>query len=104
MHAGRELPSVNLFTGASVDVWQTLGEDLVQSKWAVSTRRLYQGWLESFLVFCKWCEVEPLPIDPGVLRDWLTRIAMRYASGTVQIAASAIIGFWAINNFRNPLT
>ena len=103
VHAGRELPSVNLFTGASVDVWQTLGDDLVQSKWATSTRRLYQGWLESFLVFCTFCSVQPLPIDPGVLKDWLTRVAMGFASGTVQIAASAIIGFCLLNNVKNPL-
>ena len=103
-HAGRELPSVNIFTGASVDVWQTLGEDLAQSKWAVSTRRLYQGWLSAFLVFCDWCAVPALPIEPSVLRDWLTRVAASYASGTVQIAASAVIGFCLLNNFANPLT
>ena len=45
-----------------------------------------------------------LPIVPEVLRDWLTRVAANYASGTVQIAASAIIGFCALNNFANPLT
>ena len=103
VQAGRELPDVRVFTGASVDVWETLGEDLTQSRWATSTRRLYQGWLSAFLVFCSTCTVEPLPIDPFVLRDWLTRLATNYASGTVQIAASAVIGFCALNNFPNPL-
>ena len=101
--AGREMPDVMVFTGASVDVWETLGEDLTQSRWATSTRRFYQGWLSAFLLFCSACSVEPLPIDPFVLRDWLTRLATNYASGTVQIAASAVIGFCALNNFKNPL-
>ena len=101
--AGWELPDVMVFTGESVDVWETLGEDLTQSRWATSTRRLYQGWLSAFLLFCSACSVEPLPIDPFVLRDWLTRLATNYASGTVQIAASAVIGFCALNNFKNPL-
>lgn len=103
-HAGRELPNVNIFTGASVDVWQTLGDDLTQSNWAVSTRRLYQGWLRAYLLFCDWCSSPALPVVPIVLRDWLTRVAANYASGTVQIAASAVIGFCALNNFANPLT
>ena len=75
------LPSVNIFTGASVDVWQTLGDDLMQSSWAVSTRRLYQGWLRAYVIFCDWCASPALPVVPIVLRDWLTRIAANYASG-----------------------
>ena len=103
VHAGHEMLDVRVFTGASVDVWETLGDDLMQSRWATSTRRLYQGWLTAFLLFCSACAVEPLPIEPFVLRDWLTRLATNYASGTVQIAASAVIGFCAMNNFKNPL-
>ena len=87
MHAGRELPDVRLFTGASVDVWEALGEDLSQSKWSTNTRRLYQGWLSAYLVFCAFCGVPPLPVDPAVLRDWLTRLTANFAYGSVQIAA-----------------
>ena len=103
VHAGRDMPDVRCFTGASVDVWETLADDLTQSRWAPSTRSLYQGWLRAFLLFCNVCRVESLPIDPWVFREWLTRIATNYAHGTVQIAASAVIGFCAMNNFKNPL-
>ena len=91
------------FTGASVDVWESLGEDLCQSKWSTNTRRLYQGWLSAYLVFCTFCDVPALPVDPAVLRDWLTRLTANFAYGSVQIAASAVIGFAALNNFKNPV-
>lgn len=103
MHAGRELPNVRLFTGASVDVWETLGDDLSQSRWSTNTRRLYQGWLSAYLVFCEFCNVLALPVDPVVLRDWLTRLSANFAYGSVQIAASAVIGFCALNNVKNPV-
>ena len=103
VHAGRELPSVQYFVGASVNVWACLGDDLSQSNWATSTRRLYQGWLSAFLIFCEYCGVAPLPVDPSVLRDWLTRLTSSFAYGSVQIAASAVIGFCALNNFKNPV-
>ena len=101
--AGREMPDVSMFVGASVDVWATLTDELVQSKWAPGTRALYQGWLAAFLVFCAWCSVAPLPINPHVLSNFITRVAVNYCYSTVQVAASAVIGFCLMNNFEHPL-
>ena len=101
-HVGRNMSDVRSFVGNSVDVWATLSEDLVQSNWAASTRRQYQSWLNHFLFFCAWCSVAALPFPAEVFTQWVTRIATKYAYGTVQIAASAVIGFCLMNNFRHP--
>ena len=101
-HVGRCMPDAERFVGSSVEVWSTLSADLIQSNWARGTRVLYQGWLSAFLVFCAYCSVAPLPIDPFVFSQWITRVATQYAFGTVQIAASAVIGFCLMNNFKHP--
>ena len=103
VHAGREFLDVQTFVGGSVEVWETLTSDLQQSRWTRGTRALYQGWLAAYLVFCAWCTVPPLPVTPGVLCQWVARIASNYCFGTVQIAVSAVIGFCALNNFPHPL-
>lgn len=103
VHVGREFPDTQRFVGGSVEVWSTLTADLQQSKWARSTRVLYQGWLSAFLMFCAYCEVAPLPIEPDVLSMWITRVATLYCFSTVQIAVSAVIGFCELNNFQHPL-
>ena len=52
VHAGRILPGTEVFVGGEVAIWTTLSEDLAQSSWRPSTRRLYQGWLAVFLALC----------------------------------------------------
>ncbi len=102
VHAGRSMPDIEVFEGATLDVWAALAEDLSQSAWRPSTRRLYQGWLAPFLLLCKVSGVPALPIQVGLVEYFITTIAARYAFGTVQIAASALIGFCALNNHQNP--
>jgi hypothetical protein len=46
--------------------------------------------------------VPPLPVRVEALEEFITRVAVQYSFGTVQIAASAVIGFCALNNFSNP--
>ena len=102
-HVGRCMPDADRFVGSSVEVWSTLSSDLVQSFWSRGTRAQYQGWLSGFLTFCAWCAVPALPLDPFVFTQWITRVATQYAYSTVQIAASAVIGFCLMNNFQHPL-
>ena len=103
VHAGRILPGTEVFVGGEIAIWTTLSEDLAQSSWRPSTRRLYQGWLAVFLALCTAAAVAPLPIPGAVLELYITRIAHNYAFGTLQIAISAVIGFCTLNNFGNPL-
>ena len=103
VYRGRKMLNIEQFVGGSLDVWATMTNELVQSKWAPSTRALYQGWLEAFLFFCKWKAVAPLPINPEIFSNWITRIAVSYCFSTMQIAVSAIIGFCTLNNFENPI-
>ena len=45
VHAGRRMPAMDVYTGGTFEVWDSLNDDLSQSAWRQSTRRLYQRWL-----------------------------------------------------------
>ena len=102
VHAGRRMPDMDVYTGGTFEVWDSLNDDLSQSAWRQSTRRLYQGWLRVYLAVCDTLQVPPLPVEVRALEELVTRVAAQHAFGTVQVAASAVIGFCALNNVGNP--
>ena len=55
-----------------------------------------------FFGVCAMLQVPVLPVASVAFEKFLTRVAHRYAFGTVQIAASAVIGCCLLNNFRHP--
>jgi hypothetical protein len=101
-HTGcRDLP-FEVVDGVSVQDIQSLSEDLVQTRWRPSTRALYQGWLRLWLALCVSAGVPALPIVPELLVFFITHLALTRGSGTVAIAASAVIAFCALNDVSNP--
>ena len=102
VHAGLPMPGVDVFVGGEVKVWSALSHTLVQSSKRPSTRRLYQRWLLVFFGVCAMLQVPVLPVASVAFEKFLTRVAHRYAFGTVQIAASAVIDFCLFNNFQHP--
>jgi hypothetical protein len=96
-----ELPFEAVGGVAMEDVWG-LSDDLVQTRWRPSTRRLYQGWLQLWLALCKQAEVPALPANSDVLAFFITHLSLTRGAGTVAIAASAVVAFSALNDFQSP--
>ena len=76
---------------------------LVNASWAPSTRKLYHAWVLLWIQFCIMLAVAPLPACTSALCRWIVSLSTMYASSTVHVAMSAIIGWHALNDLRNPI-
>ena len=84
-------------------VMETLSSQFVQTSWAASTRRLYHGWVLIWITFCGLLGACVLPADPHALGRFITTMSTMYASSTLYVAISAIIGWHALNDVSNPV-
>ena len=102
LHRGDSVP-VNMKQLANESIMEKLSVSLVNNSWAPSTRRLYQGWVVLWVVFCITIGAVPLPACRQALCRWITSLATMYATSTVHVAMSAIIGWHALNDWQNPI-
>ena len=102
LHRGDRLP-VDLSHLVSEKVMDTMTVSLVNTSWAPSTRRLYQGWVVIWVSFCFAVGAVALPACRHALGRWIVSLSAMYATSTVHVAMSAIIGWHALNDFENPI-
>ena len=102
LHRGDSVP-VNMQHLANEVVMEKLSVSLVNTSWAPSTRRLYQGWVVLWVSFCVALCAVPLPACRQALCRWITSLSVMYATSTVHVAMSAIIGWHALNDMPNPI-
>ena len=84
-------------------VMQSLSSQFVQTSWAVGSRKLYHGWVLIWLSFCCMLDACVLPADTSALGRFITAMSTMYASSTLYVAISAIIGWHALNDLPNPV-
>ena len=102
LYRGDVLP-INLNHLTNDKVMGSLTVSMVNASWAPSTRRLYHAWILLWVQFCMLMVVAPLPACTSALARWIVSLSTMYASATVHVAMSAIIGWHALNDLPNPI-
>ena len=102
LHRGDRVP-VSLSHLSNDGVMEKISIALVNTSWAPSTRKLYQRWVGLWVTFCMLLCAIPLPACGRVLERWIVSLSTMYASSTVHVAMSAIIGWHALNDLQNPI-
>ena len=102
LYRGDVLP-INLNHLTNDKVMGSWTVSMVNASWAPSTRRLYHAWILLWVQFCMLMVVAPLPACTSALARWIVSLSTMYASATVHVAMSAIIGWHALNDLPNPI-
>ena len=87
----------------SAQVMEKMTVSLVNTSWAPSTRKLYHGWVLVWIMFCALVQAAALPACRHALARWIVSLSTMYATSTVHVAMSAIIGWHALNDIENPI-
>ena len=102
LHRGDSLPLSIEHLASSVFV-SALSVALVQTSWAPSTRKLYHTWVMIWVRFCILWAAVPIPASRSALARFITIMSTMYASSTVHVAMSAIVGWHSLNDLQNPI-
>lgn len=100
---GKGLPQGCIPSARDLGRLDHLAEQLIQSKWALSTRISYNAWFGSWQEFASLHRFTPLPAQERWLLRYFTLLACYYSAATVEIAAASIVAVHRINNLTNPV-
>lgn len=102
LHRGEAVPITTAHL-VNTEVMEHLSISMINTSWAPSTRRLYNRWVLLWIQFCVILCVAPIPADRQALCRWIVTMSTMYATSTVHVAMSAVVGWHALNDLPNPI-
>jgi hypothetical protein len=102
-HRGRTLPEVLLPSATDFAALDSLGEQLVVSKWRPNTRVSYDRWFGVWAAFTKVNACSLLPAEELWFGRFIILLGCYYAQSTVQIAVAAVVAIHRLNGLESPM-
>ena len=102
LYRGDRLP-IDVSHLVSEQAMDRLTVSMVNTSWAPSTRKLYNGWVAIWVAFCLMLGAVAMPAARPALARFIVSLSTMYASSTVHVAMSAIVGWHALNDEVNPV-